>query len=203
MTPSASIIIPIHNQWDFTINCLKAIYGNTSSVIKYEVIVVDNASTDGSAQAKDLALDYRNLRVLSFPQNQGFAKACNLGAEAANCKILVFLNNDTEPLPQWLEAPIRRLEQDRTIGIVGSKLLYPDRSIQHCGIEFRKTGNPEFPVWPDHRHRHAREDDEAVNCAEEVQAVTGACLFITKELFRAIGCFSTEYRMYFEDVDLC
>ena len=132
-----SIIIPIHNQWEFTRNCLNALFASTPCNVTFEVIVVDDASTDGSAEKlQNLSTKYPNLRVLSFPQNQGFAKSCNLGAEVATGKILVFLNNDTEPLPNWLEAPIQRLERDPSIGIIGSKLLYPDRSIQHCGIEF-------------------------------------------------------------------
>ncbi len=199
-----SIIIPIHNQWEFTRNCLETLYSCTALTGGFEVIIVNDASTDESAEKlQDLSPKYPNLRVLSFPQSQAFAKACNLGAEAATGKILVFLNNDTEPLPNWLEAPIQRLDRDASIGIVGSKLLYPDRSVQHCGIEFYRTANPEFPIWPHHRHLRTTEDDVAANSAGEVQAVTGACLFITKLLFKAVGGFSTDYRMYFEDIDLC
>jgi GT2 family glycosyltransferase/glycosyltransferase involved in cell wall biosynthesis len=200
----ASIIIPIHNQWAFTNNCLTALYANTHWEGGFEVIVVDDASTDGSAQnLREHSSVLPRLRIIANPDNQGFAKSCNRGAAVARGKFLVFLNNDTEPLLGWLEAPLHKLERDPGIGIVGCKLLYPDRSIQHCGIEFFKTVNPEYPIWPHHRHMRIHEDDPRGNCAGEVQAVTGACLFIRKSLFGEVGMFSTEYRMYFEDIDLC
>ena len=96
-----------------------------------------------------------------------------------------------------------RLESDDSIGIVGIKLLYPDRTVQHCGIQFQRNAHPSYVVWPLHRHLRASADDPRVNVPQDVHAVTGACLFIRRDFFRRIGGFEERYGMYFEDTDLC
>ncbi len=202
--PDVSIIIPLYNQVAYTRKCLEAIYRNSCQEIAFEVILVDNASTDETPEfLKQAAKQYPNLRFIRNKENRKFAGACNQGAEMANGKYLVFLNNDTEPQPGWLKAALNRFRTDPDIGIVGAKLLYPDGTIQHCGIEFMEDVHPDYKVWPLHRHLRAPADLPAANRPEEVQAVTGACLFIPRKLFRKMDGFNEEYRMYFEDTDLC
>ncbi len=200
----ASIIIPLFNKVEYTRKCIEAIYQNTGSEISFEVILVDNASSDGTkkylAEAKQR---YPNLKFIRNEKNLKFARACNQGAKMAKGRYLVFLNNDTEPESGWLRNAISRFAEDEKIGIVGSKLLYPDRTIQHCGIEFMENVNPEYRFWPLHRFRTASEDDPSVIHPEEVQAVTGACLFIPRRLFKKVRGFTEDYGMYFEDTDLC
>ena len=198
-----SIIIPVFNQVAYTKQCLEMLYANTPEDLSFEVIIVDNASSDDTAEFLNAATQrYRNLRVIRNNENLLFAKACNQGAQAAGGEYLVFLNNDTEPLPGWLDHGLARLKSDQSIGVVGSKLLYPDGTIQHCGIEFTACPGLEAP-WPRHRYLNAAGDDPRVNISEKVPMVTGACLFISKELFREIGGFCPDYGMYFEDIDLC
>ncbi len=201
---TASIIIPVFNGIQYTRRCVEALLRSETEERDFEIIAVDNASTDmTSSYLVEVSNRDTHVRVIRNQENMKFARACNQGAAAARGQILVFLNNDTEPLPGWLGAGVARLRSNPDIGIVGSKLLYPDRTVQHCGIEFMKDVQPDYLIWPEHRHRHAPEADPRVNIPEEVQAVTGACLFITAELFRAVGGFSDEYGMYFEDTDLC
>lgn len=203
---NCSIIIPVFNQVAYTKQCLEMLYANTPECLSFEVIVVDNASSDDTAAFLNTATQqYRNLRIIRNDENLLFAKACNQGAQAAGGEYLVFLNNDTEPLPGWLDNGIARLKSDPTIGVVGSKLLYPDGTIQHCGIEFlvRADLAPPNNIWPEHRFRNAGADDPRVNISEEVHSVTGACLFISRVDFHASGGFSPDYGMYFEDIDLC
>ncbi|HPJ95104.1 MAG TPA: glycosyltransferase [Deltaproteobacteria bacterium] len=201
---SASIIIPVFNQVEFTSRCLKALYQNTPLERVSEIIVVDNASSDGTHEfLEKTRTRYPKLKTLTNKENLLFAKACNQGADIAQGDYLVFLNNDTEPLPGWLDRALERFESDKSIGIIGIKLLYPDRTVQHCGIQFYRDVNPTYAVWPLHRHLRAPEDDPRVNVPEDVHAVTGACLFIRDELFRRIGGFEERYGMYFEDTDLC
>lgn len=200
---ACSIIIPVFNQVAYTERCLEMLYANTPESLSFEVIVVDNASTDDTAKfLNEATRRYHNLRVIHNDENLLFAKACNQGAQAAQGEYLVFLNNDTEALPGWFEKGLTRLKSDPAIGAVGSKLLYPDGTIQHCGIEFIACPGLE-PPWPKHRFLCAAADDPRVNISEEVDMVTGACLFISKELFRDIGGFCPDYGMYFEDIDLC
>ena len=200
----ASIIIPVYNQVEFTSRCLEALYANTPLDRVHEVIVVDNASSDGTAEFLEKARKrYPKLKVLTNPENLLFARACNQGADVAGGDVLVFLNNDTEPLPGWLDRALERLDQDDSIGAVGIKLLFPDGTVQHCGIQFFRNAHPSYTVWPLHRHLHAAADDPRVNIPGDVDAVTGACLFIRNRLFRRIGGFEERYGMYFEDTDLC
>ncbi|MBP8696457.1 MAG: glycosyltransferase [Syntrophobacterales bacterium] len=200
----ASIIIPVFNQVDFTSRCLEALYANTPLDRVHEVIVVDNASSDGTvAFLEEARKRYPKLKVLNNRENLLFARACNQGADIAGGDVLVFLKNDTEPRPGWFDRAMERLERDDSIGAVGVKLLYPDGTVQHCGIQFFRNVHPSYTVWPLHRHLHASADDPRVNVPSDVDAVTGACLFIRTRLFRRIGGFEEGYGMYFEDTDLC
>ena len=202
--PLVSIIIPVFNQIKFTSSCLEALFQNTPLERIYEVIIVDNASSDGTREfLKEARKRYPKLKTLTNKENLLFAKACNQGADIAGGDYLVFLNNDTEPLPGWLDPPLERFESDESIGIIGIKLLYPDRTVQHCGIQFYRSVNPTYVIWPLHRYLHSSSDDPRVNVPQDVHAVTGACLFIRNELFRRIGGFEERYGMYFEDTDLC
>ncbi|MDP3148609.1 MAG: glycosyltransferase [Ignavibacteria bacterium] len=202
-TPMVSIIIPVFNKVEFTRQCIEKIYANTQPGIEYEIIVVDNNSTDDTHVFMSQLAEYRpSLNYIKLNENYGFAKACNYGAFFAKGKTLVFLNNDTEPQQGWLQSAITRLNSDSKIGIVGSKLLYPDGTIQHCGIEFFENVNRDHQFWPLHRYLRANADLVEVNNPEEVTSVTGACLSISKKLFWAVDGFDESYGMYFEDTDL-
>lgn len=202
-SPLASIIIPVFNKVAYTKKCLETLYKNTQGD-SFEVIIVDNASTDDTHDfLRQASQQYKDFCYIRNEENLRFAGACNQGARGARGKYLIFLNNDTEPERGWLLEGIKRLTSSSDIGIVGVKLLYPDRTVQHCGIEFVRIINPDYAIWPIHRFRHTREDDPKVNVPEEVHAVTGACLFIDREFFEEVGQFSEDYGMYFEDTDLC
>ncbi len=166
--PTVSIVIPVFNKWELTWKCLMAIAENTRDVT-HEVIVIDNASSDDTAQALPL-LD--NIRFARNTANLGFARASNQGAAMAAGKYLLFLNNDTEPTPGWLQPMVAEVEADPAVAIVGSKLLYPDGTVQHGGVVFAYAG-PE-PITP--LHLHARQPASASHRRLELRAVTAACM---------------------------
>jgi len=202
-TISASIIIPVYNKVEYTEQCIEKLYEDADPEIDVEIIVVDNNSQDGTEQyLKQKISEHANVKYLKMVENLGFAKACNHGALVASGEYLIFLNNDTLPKPGWLKFALERLRSNPEIGIVGSKLLYPDGTIQHCGIEFFGGVNPDHTFWP--LHRYLREDAAIpqANISEEVTAVTGACLTIRKNLFWKVDGFDESYGMYFEDTDL-
>ena len=156
-----SIVIPVFNKVEFTQKCLARLAALPCS-ISHEIIVVDDHSTDETESFCRAQLKLQpNLRYCRLPENRGFGRACNHGAEQARGQWLVFLNNDTEPETGWLEAAVARMQSDPSIGIVGAKLLYPDRTVQHCGIEFFWADNPDYKIWPLPKRRRARSSTRA------------------------------------------
>ncbi len=190
-----SIVIPVWNKVDLTRQCLEAL-GPATEDVPFEVIIVDNGSTDGTSQLlNSLGGD---VRIITNQTNLGFAKACNQGAAAATGEYLVFLNNDTIPLKGWLSALVEEVRQRPDIAIVGSKLLYRDRTVQHAGVAVDRLS-----MTPYHIYRGFPDDHPAVNKRRELNAVTGACLLIRKDVFEEVQGFDEAYVNGFEDVDLC
>ncbi|MBL0061217.1 MAG: glycosyltransferase [bacterium] len=189
-----SIIIPVFNRCDLTERCLESI-ARSASHASYEVIVVDNASTDRTAEL--LADIDGDITVITNKTNEGFASACNRGARLANGEYLLFLNNDTEVADDFLDKLIHAAEQTSSAGAVGCKLLFPDGKTQHAGIAFNEENTPYhiFHGFP--------ADHPAVNTSREMAAVTAACMLIKHATFESAGRFDTSYRNGFEDVDLC
>lgn len=196
--PRVSIVIPVYNRLEFTVRCLTALAANTPYEL-YEVLIVDNASTDGTGEF--LSTLEGDVRVIRNPANLGFAKACNQGAREAAGEYLLFLNNDTAPQPGWLEALLAAAERDPRIAVVGAKLLFPDDTIQHAGVAILEDSP--YPLSPVHLHYHAPADAPQANLEQEVDAVTGACLLIRRGVFRDVGGFDEGYLNGYEDVDLC
>lgn len=192
---TCSIIIPVCNKVELTRQCLTHLAEVTEGCA-FEVIVVDNASTDGTKEF--LSTLEGDVQVVSNPENYGFAKACNQGAAAAKGRFLVFLNNDTIPQRGWLQALVDEVEHHTDTAIVGSKLLFPDGTIQHAGVVFSKNC-----LTPYHLFRGAPGDLKAADVRREFQVVTAACMLVCREDFEAVGGFDEIYRNGFEDVDLC
>ena len=191
----ASIIIPVFNKVELTQQCLTHLAEVTQGV-EYEVIVVDNASTDGTREF--LATLGGDVQIIHNQENVGFAKACNQGARAAHGQYLVFLNNDTIPLQGWLAALVDEVDAHPDVAAVGSKLLYADGTIQHAGVAFSRVF-----LSPFHVYRLFSADAAVVNRRREFQVVTGACMLVRRERFEAVDGFDEGYRNGFEDVDLC
>ena len=194
-SPLVSIVIPVFNKCNLTAQCLKAIAAVTSH-IPHEIIVVDNASTDGT---QDFMRQQRApVRYIRNDVNRNFAGACNQGAAAAAGKFLLFLNNDTVPLQGWLEPLIGELQANPKVVAVGAKLLYESGLVQHAGVVFSREMRS-----PMHPYRQLRADDPRVNRRRELQAVTAACVLMRPESFQAAGRFCEEFRNGYEDLDLC
>ncbi len=121
-----------------------------------------------------------------------FAENCNLGADGTDADVVVFLNDDTIPLIGWLE-PLIEAFDDPTVGIAGSKLVYPDGSLQHAGVGFRHVGGL----------LEAFNITDVDPPSRYVEAVTGACLAIRSDLFADLDGFDAGFVNGYEDVDLC
>ena len=194
-----SIIIPVLNKLQFTRQCLDRIWRNTNDSIDYEVIIVDNGSSDGTEDwFKTAPSPTRSLRYHRNAQNLGFAKGNNIGAALSCGEHLVFLNNDTLVQPGWLSEMLRVIRSDRSVGIVGIKQLFPYTNlIYHTGVVFAAGRIPQ------HLYPHIDASLPHVNKEREYQAVTGACLMISRALFQECGGFDEAYVNGYEDTDLC
>jgi len=190
-----SIIIPVFNKLELTQQCLMHLAEVTTG-ISYEVVIVDNYSTDGTCEfLETLGGD---VQIIRNDTNLGFAKGCNQGARAARGRHLVFLNNDTIPKSGWLDPLIEEVTSHADVAVVGSKLLYQDNTIQHAGVVISRRYRT-----PYHLFCGVPENSPAVNTRREFQAVTAACMLVRKAIFEEVGGFDEGFVNGFEDVDLC
>ena len=197
--PEVSIIIPCFNKVDYTLRCLESLSEHTPDG-RYEVVLVDNASSDATPELC-AALD-GDVVVIRNEVNLGFSKACNQGAAAASGRYLLFLNNDTEALPGWFEPLVQILDDESDVGAVGSKLLFPDGTLQHAGVHTVEYEGQEA-VGASHAHYQAPANLPDANVRRDLDVVTGACVLFRRDAFEAAGGFDEGYWNGYEDVDLC
>lgn len=193
MSASVSIVVPVHNRAALTRRCLDSVLAELPH--ECEVVVVDDASTDLTPQV--LAGYGDAIRVVEMSRNRGYAAACNEGAKTATGDLLVFLNNDTEPRPGWLEALLRHAEASPRAAAIGAKLLYPTGAVQHAGVVIGQDG------YPHNLYTGFPAAHPAVNRSRRLQAVTGACMLIRRAAFEPAGGFDAGFHNSLEDVDLC
>jgi O-antigen biosynthesis protein len=191
--PLVSIIVPVFNQSHYTFNCLNSLKSIQS--IRYEVIVVDDASTDDTQK---VLRDISGIKIIVNDNNSGFIRSCNRGAAEAQGEFICLLNNDTKVSPNWLKSLLETINNDLSIGAVGSKLIYPDGKLQEAGGIIWKDasgcnfGRLDDPTKPEY------------NYVREVDYCSGASLLVRSKLFKNIGGFSEEFLpAYYEDTDLC
>lgn len=194
-TVQTSIIIPVFNKAEFTFQCISSLL-HEIDFDENEVIVVDNASADQTAEV--LAHFESVVRLIRNEENRGFVDACNQGAAAARGKFLLFLNNDTKVLPGWLSHLVETIESDPVNGAVGSMFLYPDGSIQEAGGIVWQNGEAHHYGWG------ASPNDRRYNFAREVDYCSAASLLIRAEVFQRLGGLDRRFApAYYEDIDLC
>lgn len=192
--PRVSVIIPAWNGAAYLPACLDALLVQEPADL--EVIVVDNASTDGSAGL--VATRYPDVHLIRHDSNLGFAGACNAGLRAARGNLLVLLNQDTVVRAGWLAALVQALEEGPA-GIVGCKILYPDgKTVQHAGAWI------EWPLGLAHHHGQGERDEGQWDAPRIVEGVTGAAMALRREVLDTIGLLDEAFWPgYFEDADLC
>ena len=196
--PTFSVIIPVFNKWDLTAACLRSLREHTLEY-DYEVIVVDNASSDATAtelQPLGQSLFGARFCAIRFAENRNFGPACNAGAVAASAPLLFFLNNDTLLNPGWSPPLVAALAADPKLGGVGPLLLYENNAIQHLGVCFE-------PQSVNHLYRGFPSEHPVASRRRHFQAITAAALLMPTGIFRKHNGFHEGYRNGFEDVDLC
>ncbi|HTK16976.1 MAG TPA: glycosyltransferase [Acidimicrobiia bacterium] len=198
--PSISIVIPCYDGVEHTRVCLETLGRVITPGLACEVIVVDDASSDGTQRyLRDAARDNEWLHVLRNDRNEGYLESVNRGAEAATGEILVFLNNDTISFTSWISALAGTFRRFPDAGVVGGKLLYPDGRVQEAGgMVFRDGSAAKFGAF-----------DPALtaplyNFVRDVDYCSGALLATPRALFEELGGFDAAYAPgYYEDTDYC
>lgn len=185
------LIVVNHNTARMTAECLASLVRHTET--PYRLIVVDNASTDGSPAF--LASRFPQATILVNAVNEGYGKACNAGARAGEGEHLIFLNSDVLALPGWDRPLLECLESDERIAAVGPKLVTLDGRIAAGGV----TGTNAHPVLS-----HFGEPDQG-QCDRRFDAVSlcGAAFMIKRRLIPVLGLFDERYPFYFEETDWC
>jgi len=191
--PTVSIIVAVHNGARVLLQALEALRRNTES--GYELILVENGSTDDSA---DFVRQAEDATVVHNTRNLGFGVASNQGATRARGRHLLFLNQDAFVQPGWLPPLLDRIETDLRIGAVGPKLLAPDGSLQCAGALLSRSGSANCYGTGDDPKR------AEYGSTRVVDYLAGACLLVRRSAFHDVGGFDAAYGLaYFEDADLC
>lgn len=192
--PEVSIVVPAYGHYYETVRCLHAIAAHSGPRVGFETILAD----DNPARPIGKLLEGTpGLRIIANSENLGFLRTCNHAASFALGWHIVFLNNDTVVMPEWLEPLVSLAREDAQVGIVGCKLLNVDGSVQEAGgivfsdgwgFPFGAGGDPAAPEY---------------NYVREVDVVTGAAFLVRRALFQSLGGFDQRYApAFYEEFDL-
>lgn len=189
--PRVTIVIPVFNEWLRTYNCLLSLE-EASSTVPFEVVVVDDASTDRTAA---MLQKVDNIRVVRLAVNRGFLEACNQGVRESRGREILFLNNDTKVTNGWLDGLVRTLDEYPDCGVVGPRLLFPNGLLQEAGgIVWRDSTATNYGKFDD-------PDKPQYATLREVDYVSGAALLVRSEVLGE-GFDPRFSPGYWEDVDL-
>ncbi len=206
--PDLSILIVSWNVRALLLACLDALPQAVGDEFSYEVIVVDNASTDGTVDAVRQTLPH--VRIIANKENRGFTGGNNQALAAARGRYLLFLNPDTRPLPGSIAELIRYLEAHPQVGIVGPRLWYGDGRPQPNRRRFPTLLTlftestiiehylPRLPIFA--RFKMADRPDDRV---QEVDWLVGAAMLARREVYEQIGPLDEGFFMYSEELDWC
>ncbi|HWG91583.1 MAG TPA: glycosyltransferase family 2 protein [Candidatus Thermoplasmatota archaeon] len=191
--PRVLVVILNYNGERLLPACLDSIAKHTADYRNYHVVVVDNASPDGSLRIVEER--YPWVTPIQNGKNGGFGWGNNAILARFEADHYVLLNNDTEVRPGWLSALVREAESDPAIGVVGCKLLFPDGRIQHAGGSFSAYAL---------NHLGYLQEGSTCNTAQDVPWVTFAAVLIKRQVLERIGYMDEGFKpMYYEDPDFC
>lgn len=190
--PTVSIVVPVYGKWEYTERCLRAL-AETRGGIPFEVLVVDDDSPDDTLSR---LRGVQGIRVIPHETNTGYVGACNTGIGAVRGELVVLLNNDTRVDPDWLE-PLVRAMDDPTVGLVGSRLVYPDGRLQEAGGIIFSDGSG----W--NYGKFCEPEDPAFTYRRDVDYCSGASIMLRREVLNSLGGIDDRFApAYYDDVDL-
>ena len=202
-SPKVSIVIPNKDHKEDLERCIKSIQTKIS-YDNYQIVIVENNSSEDSIfeYYKELEL-CDEVKIIKFEGPFNFSKIVNAGVEAADGDYVLLLNNDTEIITRNLIEEMLMFAARADVGAVGAKLYYPDYTIQHAGIVIglgahRSAGHTHYRLSKDNLGYMGR-----LCYAQDVSAVTGACLMVSKADYLLVGGFDESFAVALNDVDFC
>ncbi|MFQ5688125.1 MAG: glycosyltransferase family 2 protein, partial [Candidatus Scalindua sp.] len=196
--PKVTIVILNWNNWSDTVDCLESVYD--INYPNFEIVVVDNGSTDNSV--REIKSRFDSLTLLEAHENLGFSKGVNYGIKFAmnnNAEYVFLLNNDTIVDKNVLTELVGRISKDQKVGLVGGKIYFLNEK-----DKIWSAGGGIKPFSKRTYHFGENQfDNREYDSEREVDFLSGCCLLIRKEVIREIGLFDTDYFMYYEDADFC
>jgi GT2 family glycosyltransferase len=197
-----SIIIVSYNTKKYTLDCIKSVQ-NEGSSLKKEIIVIDNGSSDGSCEAiRNLQLSITNFQLIRNKKNLGFAKANNQGIKKAKGRYILLLNSDTQVERNSVKKLIAFAESKGDAGVVGARLLNSDGSIQGSVFRFPTIFRALRQYWLGEKRILDKYYPKGDKYAA-VESVVMAAFLITPLAMKKVGMLNEKFFMYFEDLDYC
>lgn len=195
LSPKISIIIPVFNQLEYTKQCIETVW-ETCSKQNYEIIVIDDCSTDGTHEylesLKTKVRSYRNEK------NQGFILNCNYAATQARGEYIVLLNNDTIPQDNWLEGLLEPFSLYDKVAATGAFMIFPNNTVLEASSIVFSDGSG----W--NYGRGDNPESSRYNFIREVDYVPGGGMMIPKKIWDEFGGLDTHYcPAYYDDIDFC
>lgn len=206
--PQLSVVVVNWNTRDLLRACLRSIF-STVKEVTFECIVIDNASSDGSADMVEK--EFPRAILIRSKENLGFTKGYNLGLRQAKGDFLMIVNSDLELLPGSAVRMIDYLKEHPDVGMVGPKLISPDGTVQVNGQRFPTFIREVLGLTRLYRNRFIREWHDMTlgplrkdfNVDAEVDALAGACMTLPRAVVDKVGLLDERFFMYYEDVDWC
>lgn len=201
-TPKVSILIPNYEHIEDLKTCIDSIIKKTTWPY-YEIVVVENNSKSSEVfeYYQSLQSEKNNVRVVTWKGEFNYSAINNYGAQYCSGEYILLLNNDIEVItPEWIEEMLM-FAQREDVGAVGAKLYYPDDTIQHAGVILGLGG------VAGHSHKYYKRNEIGymgrLLYAQDLSAVTAACIMIRKEVWDEINGLDEAWKVAFNDVDLC
>lgn len=202
-----SVVIVSWNTRDLLSQCIASVIRQASKArLHVEIIVVDNASSDGTADL--LHRDHPNITVIALSENRGFAAANNLGIASARGAALLLLNPDTEMLPGSLSALWQTLLASPRVGMAGALLLNPDGSLQSAGYRFPGLIQTFLDIFPIHPRLIGSRLNGRMPPGDGLSPLAidhplGACMLVRRDVIDQVGMLDDQYFIYSEEIDWC
>ncbi|MCS6815904.1 MAG: glycosyltransferase family 2 protein [Blastocatellia bacterium] len=199
--PDLSIVIVSYNTRELTERCLRSLFAFTRD-LPIEVIVVDNASEDGTARR--VREEFPDIQLVENTTNVGFARACNQGLRRARGRYLMLLNSDTELCADVLGPLLRRLDAHPEVGAAGPRLIYPDGRTQHYSAARAKSLLGTLAQYSIPRRREIPlylKPLDPSGSFYETESISGAAMIVRREVLETVGLLDEGFFLYGEDAD--